>query len=64
MMPDCGACGRDVSTCSCDFGVIRNATEIREFQESNQQQHTHRSKSWQAPKAGRSYCDGKGREEQ
>jgi hypothetical protein len=22
---DCGQCGRDVSTCRCDFGVVKDA---------------------------------------
>ena len=31
---DCGVCGRDVASCTCDFGVKENASEKVEVKES------------------------------
>jgi hypothetical protein len=63
-MADCGLCGRDVSTCSCDFGVIQNAIKIGFVKENSEQQYKEGNSCWQATETSRSYCDGKGREEQ
>jgi hypothetical protein len=62
-MADCGLCGRDVSSCSCDFGVIENATEEREIEKSCQRKHQEGDACWQASETSHCNRNVEGREE-